>query len=550
MGGSVDDRRSVVARDSSMALARELQERWLQVALGRAGIDPRRWRPGSGVARNIANIEAVYTYYGRLFLDHPYLQWAGMANMIGPAFYAGFRDIGLLPDGARHAVLLLLGRRKRALEDDAAGELGFYETTFLTMQKKIFEDQAPMHEAYLANGIAELERFYDAGIVDDATLQGWRQIDRGRHEGDLSLLAAGNRMLLLREQRDIIDRFYLRMLSRRRPEGAIFTYLLTLAGAPSVPQARSYPERYPLTIVVSLPIARVSVGTPLADGDIAIFANRWALIDRDTLPAYIAFIGERIQQARELVSSSVGKRMQRYRIIRRLGRLLAAAFTHWRLEAAWARPTWRVLRTRPTKPVAYAAVQTLLVDLRGQPPTRGSLDLGEHHSRVWMNEDRAPFSLTVTLPSGRSCRASAEMALALADRYGGEPNRLHAQLGSIDAKQAEETLMRYADDWDLPRREITDWLAEERQALPGDREYGTRVFRAPPDGSVQLELEVAHHVRDGRFALTALFSWRAASAQTNANMSIRCIPERRACQENRAARHERGVSASPASPSE
>lgn len=497
---------------------RQLQRRWLQVALDRADIDGRRWRPGGGVARNIENIEAVYTYYGRLFLDHPYLQWAGMANMIGPAFYAGFRDIGLLPDGARHAVLLLLGRRKRALEDDAAGELGFYETTFLTMQKKIFEDQAPMHEAYIANGIAELERFYDAGIVDDATLQGWRQVDRGRAQGDLTLLASGNRLLLLREQRDIIDRFYLRMLSRRRPEGAIFTYLLTLAGAPSVPQARSYPERYPLTIVVSLPIARVSLGTPLADGDIAIFANRWTLIDRDTLPAYIAFIGERTQQARELVSSSVGKRMQQYRIIRRLGRLLAVAFTHWRLEAAWARPTWRVLRTRPTKPVAYAAVQTLLVDLSRQTPTRASLELDDRDSRVWMNKDRTPFSLTVTLPSGRSWQASAEMALVLADPDGGEPNRLAAQLGSVDAKQAEEVLVRYADEWGLSRREIADWLAEESHVLPSDREYGTRVFRARPDGSVQLELEVAHHVRDGRFALTALFSWHAASAQANANV--------------------------------
>jgi hypothetical protein len=497
-----------MARDSSINPARELQERWLRVALQRAGIDHRRWRPGSGVARNIANIEAVYTYYGRLFLEHPHLQWAGMANVIGPAFYAGFRDIGLLPDGARHAVLLLLGRRRRALEDDAAGELGFYETTFLTMQKKIFEDQAPMHEAYIENGIVELERFYDAGIIDAATLQGWRQIDRGRARGDdPRLLASGNCMLLLREQRDIIDRFYLRMLSRRRPEGAFFTYLLTLAGAPSVPEAHSYSERYPLTIVASLPFAKVSIGTPLADGDIAVFANRWALIEEDTLPAYIAFIGDRTQKARELVSSPVGKRMQQYRLIRRLGKLLTAAFIHWSLETGGAQPTWRLLRTQPTKPVARSAVQTLLVDLGGQPPTRTSLGLDDRDSRVWMNKDRTPFSLTVTLPSGRSCQASAEMALVLADPNGGEPNRLTAQLGSVDAKQVEEVLMRHADEWHLSREAVASWLGEESGVLPGEREHNTRVFRAPVDGSVQFELEVAHHVRDGHFTLTALFSW-------------------------------------------
>src|SRR5262245_62916285 len=31
------------------------------------------------------------------------------------------------------------------------------ETTFLTMQKKIFEDQATMHEAYLAGGLPQVE---------------------------------------------------------------------------------------------------------------------------------------------------------------------------------------------------------------------------------------------------------------------------------------------------------------------------------------------------------------------------------------------------------
>ena len=48
------------------------------------------------------------------------------------------------------------------------------------MQKKIFEDQAPMHEAYLAGGVAQIEEFYRARIIDAATLEAWRQIDAGR----------------------------------------------------------------------------------------------------------------------------------------------------------------------------------------------------------------------------------------------------------------------------------------------------------------------------------------------------------------------------------
>ena len=56
--------------------ARELQETWFRRALDRAGIDRGSWRPGRGVEENRRTVEAVYGYYGRLFLEHPYLQWA------------------------------------------------------------------------------------------------------------------------------------------------------------------------------------------------------------------------------------------------------------------------------------------------------------------------------------------------------------------------------------------------------------------------------------------------------------------------------------------
>jgi len=88
----------------------ELKETWLNRSLARAGIERGSWRPARGVAANRRTVEAVYDYYGRLFLEHPYLEWAGMASMIGPAFYAGFRDLGLLPDTGRRAVSAVVGR--------------------------------------------------------------------------------------------------------------------------------------------------------------------------------------------------------------------------------------------------------------------------------------------------------------------------------------------------------------------------------------------------------------------------------------------------------
>jgi hypothetical protein len=170
------------------------------------------------VDENRRTVEAVYAYYGRLFLDRPYFKWAGLANMIGPAFYAGFRDLGLVPEVRRRAVHAVFGRASRSLARRATGDLGFYETTFLTMQKKIFEDQAPMHEAYIARGIRQIEELYRARIIDAAALEAWRQIDIGRRNSDATLVDRGNRTLLFREQFDIIDRFYLQMLRYHWPE--------------------------------------------------------------------------------------------------------------------------------------------------------------------------------------------------------------------------------------------------------------------------------------------------------------------------------------------
>lgn len=57
-----------------------------------------------------------------------------------------------------------------------------------------------------------------------------------------------------------------------------------------MPRAQSFPQRYPLRVDARLPPIAISARTPLADGNIALFADRWKLIDTDTLPAYLAFI--------------------------------------------------------------------------------------------------------------------------------------------------------------------------------------------------------------------------------------------------------------------
>ena len=274
----------------------ELEQKWVDAAMKAAAINPKHWRPGRGVDQNRQTIQAVYGYYGERFVAHHFLLWADMANVIGATFYAAFMDLAILPDAARQFVKSL-GRAWRHLRRDAAGELGFYETLFLTMQKKIFEDQASMHEAYLDCGLPEIERFYEAGIIDLTTREAWEQIDLGRNNGDQDALDNGCRMLLWREQRDIIDRFYVTMFNHHGPEGWAFTYAMTLAGTPSVPGARSMAEVFPVVFPPQWVPAPIRITTPLPDGNVAHFADRWRLIEADTLPAYLKYVRGDLNEA-------------------------------------------------------------------------------------------------------------------------------------------------------------------------------------------------------------------------------------------------------------
>jgi hypothetical protein len=528
--------------------AYELQDVWFERALQRARIDRENWHPARGVDKNSKTVQAVYGYYGQLFLEHPYLEWAGMAGMIGPAFYAGFLDLGLVPDAVRGVVLAVRGRASRGLARDAAGDLGYYETKFLTMQKKIFEDQATMHEAYLDGGIATIREFYDAGIIDSATLKAWQQIDTGHRVAATDAAAAtadvaaatvgatdphaaatraaanaaisdvvdGNRALLFREQHDIIDRYYVRMLAHRWPIGPAFTYLLTLIGAPSVPNALSYPQRYPLRVDSRLPQLAISTHTPLADGNIAIFADRWKLIEADTLPAYLAVLRNEPEQAYCILHKSLKERANSYRLRERAGQLVLGALTHWELKLR-AAPSWQLM---PSVRAARRPLQAsaTVIDLTSAP-SRQSADFPVGaDSRIWMNPRRTPFDLKVALPQGRDYHARAELAVMLSSASGGNPDRLTVQLPPASLEATAGLIGDYAREWGFLPDTVAAWRAEAARRESGDRYYGTHVFRAAsigavPPYAVHLEFQVAHHVahrageRERECVVTALFSW-------------------------------------------
>lgn len=163
-----------------------LSDYWNQQAMREMGIDPSTWDTSKGTEYNWETIKKVYDFYGQAFLSNPDLQWAGMANMIGPSFAGGFKDMAMLRDLAQQIadnpasdipVPVLDQIEQLAGMTDA--EIKFYETSMLDMNKEIFLDQARQHQAYMNGGIEEINRLRDSGAIDPGTAEAWAQIDSG-----------------------------------------------------------------------------------------------------------------------------------------------------------------------------------------------------------------------------------------------------------------------------------------------------------------------------------------------------------------------------------
>jgi hypothetical protein len=468
--------------------ASKLRRHWLERAYESAEIDASHWDPALGVEPNRRTIGRVYDYYGRLYERQARLQWAGLAKLIGPSFYAGFLDLGFFPDTTRR-VLASLYRLIGAGRGwtPPADALRFFEVTFLTMQRKIFEDQALMHEAYLDRGLDAVHELRAAGIVDEATARAWEQID----SGDPERVQEGNRTLLFREQHDIIERYYAKMRGYEPPQGLAFTYLLTLAGSPAVPGASSYASVFPFMLPPSG--GAVVLATPFPAGNIAVFANRWDLIVEDTWPAFRKLLDDPTGTV-ALVARPIEERVPRFRLIRRLGAILAALF-RWRI---WLRRE-RVLRRLGVKGTAIS--HEVAIDLT--LPPRGD-------TRTWAST-ATPFPLKVLLPHGRTYTTQARLVVLTSSATGGDPDRLLVKLPSTDLGGARRTLDELARTWHASSGEIAAWGAAAEEASPDAYAYATHVFPAHPIDFVRLELQVEHHVEEDDYVVDVLFSWGQAA---------------------------------------
>ncbi|WP_024801640.1 hypothetical protein [Nocardia sp. BMG51109] len=294
-----------------------LYQYWLVDATEKAGIDLKSWDPRAGVRANRDNLIKSYRYYENLQLDHHELQWAGMGGQVGADFGGGLVDFELLGSDiyglpgladAAHGVLgaveqiagpqavALLPAGLRALAQAAPQitpeDVRWILGMILVMQKNIFSDLMPMHDAYVTGGLSALSEFREAGLFGDDIMAAWRDVASGDHgrivaSGDHDRIAEGNGTLLRREQQWAIGEQWDEVRAYKGPVGEGITYLSGAAGSPSVagvvPPREFRPVRIPFTGADG---RAMELTMPLPDWNWSELDPRWDYITTELLPKY------------------------------------------------------------------------------------------------------------------------------------------------------------------------------------------------------------------------------------------------------------------------
>lgn len=335
---------------------------WQTKALERAGIDIGGWDLTLGADALTPIIEAVYNYYGGLYKQNPRMEWAGLANLVGPSFAGGFLDLAMmrgvlekfqskLPPGVP------LGPFSRAdvdkLASMGADEVKWYERMFLGMQQEIFLDMGSMNQAYVDGGMPAIKEMAAAGLFERTTnsqatqqmLNAWETVDDpGATSRELHTSA---KSMAYREQHDIIQDEYHDMQSRPHT-GEVVTKMFSTVGQVSVPGSRTMGEVDPTSDSVTVPVdanpwlpgphvdVTTTVTMPIPQGNVADFEDRWTYFNADTLPAYTEMLdhpGQSGPTIPEVMEPDMGDRIEDYRGLNRIDDLAEVFAKGTKIEA-------------------------------------------------------------------------------------------------------------------------------------------------------------------------------------------------------------------------
>ncbi|MFI9510275.1 hypothetical protein [Nocardia sp. NPDC052566] len=340
------------ARADGVAPARYgtlLHHYWLVVSTRNAAIDLAGWDPARGVHANERTFNQVYVNYLRLATTHPQFWWAGLAGIAGGSFASGFfdmSDVGVVLDvpgihQLGNAVADLLRNTPAELVDIlpadikllategsrlSADDVAWYQTRLMIMQKHIFTDLVPMHEAYVALGMGGIEEMYAAGVIDADIEAAWRSIDSGTRDGYIDALIR----MTDREQNHVIADQWDATAAGRAPIGRVLTYVSTVAGKPAVPGVRAPGIFASATVRADVAGRTLALRTPLPDFNWADRDTRWTYITADLVPRHVD-MESNTAFAASFLGEPFWNKLARGRLIPRLPELIADLTAQWQL---------------------------------------------------------------------------------------------------------------------------------------------------------------------------------------------------------------------------
>ncbi|WP_431954661.1 hypothetical protein [Nocardia lijiangensis] len=326
-----------------------LHQYWLVVSTGNAAIDLAGWDPSRGVRANERTFNQVYVNYLRLTTTHPEFYWAGLAGIAGGSFASGFFDMsdvgGVLDVPGIHQLGNTVADLLRGTPEELVAELpadlrllatesarlsaedvAWYQTRLMIMQKHIFTDLVPMHEAFVALGMPGIDEMYAAGIIDADIRTAWQSITSGTRDGYIDALI---RMTDREQNRVVADQWDV-TAAGRDGIGRVLTYVSTIAGKPTVPGVRAPGVFAPATVRADLGGRPVALRTALPAFNWADRDGRWTYIMGDLVPRHIDMETDPVL-AGAVLGESFWNKLARGRLIPRLPELLADLTARWQL---------------------------------------------------------------------------------------------------------------------------------------------------------------------------------------------------------------------------
>jgi hypothetical protein len=221
---------------------------------GNSGVDLDYYLANNGFSANTANIQAVYAFYQKVYLEQPTeYYWCGLARLAGAPVYAALTD----------------AQSAWPYEAD-------FQQTLIGMNIAILNDLAWQFEAYRKGGLDALEEIYAVDILhtnlDLNAITAWRNIDQGIQQNNQALILEGNEALLQREQQQVLAFGYTQLSSMT----GITTVMSVLAQCPIWDPSTSPPQPYSGRGFASL------IGIPPSH-NLAVYNDRWAWITYPTI---------------------------------------------------------------------------------------------------------------------------------------------------------------------------------------------------------------------------------------------------------------------------